>query len=65
MWHVIFILFSPSEQRGGGALPDFLFYYFFLVQQTTSGIGHRVKADLDCGTCGAHGGYDTPEVRDA
>ena len=30
---VIFILFSPNEQRGGGgggALPDFSFYYFFL-----------------------------------
>ena len=26
-----------------GALPDFLFSSFFPVQQTTSGIGHRVK----------------------
>ena len=43
-----FPLFSPNEQRGGGgggsgggALPVCLF--FFHVQQTTSGIGHRVK----------------------
>ena len=28
---------------GGGALPDFFFFFFFPVQQTTSGIGHRVK----------------------
>ena len=27
---------------GGGALPDFLFCYIFLIQQTTSGIGHRL-----------------------
>ena len=25
------------------ALPDFLFFIFFPVQQTTSGIGHRVQ----------------------
>ena len=45
MRRVIFILFSPNEGMGGGrgeALPDF-FVLFFLVQQTTSGIGHRVK----------------------
>ena len=37
--------FSPNEQGGGrgGALPDFLFCSLFPVQQTTSGIGHRVK----------------------
>ena len=29
--------------RGGGALPDFLFCSLFPVQQTPSGIGHRVK----------------------
>ena len=31
MRHVIFMLFSPNEQRGEerGALPDFFFYYFF------------------------------------
>ena len=28
---------------GGGMLPDFFFCSFFPVQQTTSGIGHRVK----------------------
>ena len=37
-------MFSPPyEQRGGGALPDFLLCYFFPVQQTTRGIGHRVS----------------------
>ena len=38
-------LFSPNEQRagvGGGAARLF-FVCFFPVQQTTSGIGHRVK----------------------
>ena len=38
---------SANEQRarggGGGALPDFFLFLFFPVQQTTSGIGHRVK----------------------
>ena len=45
MRHVICILFSPNEQRGGegGALPDFLFCSLFPVQQTTSGTGHHVK----------------------
>ena len=47
MRHVISILFPPNEQRGeggeGGALPDFLFCSLFPVQQTTSGIGHRIK----------------------
>ena len=40
-----FILFSPIEQRGvcGGGLPDFTFFSLFPVQQTTSGIGHRVR----------------------
>ena len=28
---------------GGGMLPDFFFCSLFPVQQTTSGIGHRVK----------------------
>ena len=28
---------------GGGMLPDFVFCSIFPVQQTTSGIGHRVK----------------------
>ena len=40
------VLLSPNEQRaegGGEALPDFFFFLFFPVQQTTSGIGHRVK----------------------
>ena len=40
--------FSPIEQcggvgGGGGMLPDFFFCSLFPVQQTTSGIGHRVK----------------------
>ena len=42
-----FIIFSPNEQRGGGgggALPDFIFFLSLLpFQQTSSGIGHRVK----------------------
>ena len=40
----VLFLFSPNEQRGGGkrALPDFIFI-FSPVQQTTSGIGHRVE----------------------
>ena len=42
----IYLFFSPNEQRargeGGGAARLFLFL-FFPVQQTTSGIGHRVK----------------------
>ena len=41
-----FYLFSPNEQCGGwggGMLPDFFFCSLFPVQQTTSGIGHRVK----------------------
>ena len=46
MRHVMFV-FIFSERAtlggGGGALPDFLFCYFFSVQQTMSGIGHRVK----------------------
>ena len=43
---ILFYLFSPNEQCGGwggGMLPDFLFCSIFPVQQTTSGIGHRVK----------------------
>ena len=38
--------FSERAARAGdgrGALPDFFFFFFFPVQQTTSGIGHRVK----------------------
>ena len=42
------ILFIFSERAvggvgGGGMLPDFFFCSLFPVQQTTSGIGHRVK----------------------
>ena len=34
---------STNEQCGGwGMLPDFFFCSLFPVQQTTSGIGHRV-----------------------
>ena len=49
---VNFILISPNEQCGGGegggegggiALLDFFYFHFSPVQQTTSGIGHRVK----------------------
>ena len=41
------MLFIFSERAvwgvgGGGMLPDFLFCSLFPVQQTTSGIGHRV-----------------------
>ena len=41
----LYLFFSPNEQRAGegeGALPDFFFLSSFPVQQTTSGIGHRV-----------------------
>ena len=44
--HFIYFLRPNSEGGvwgGGGMLPDFLFYSFVPVQQTTSGIGHRVK----------------------
>ena len=43
------ILFIFSERAvwgvggGGGMLSDFFFCSLFPVQQTTSGIGHRVK----------------------
>ena len=47
IFYFLFFIFSPNEQRagggGGGALPDFFLFLFFPVQQTTSGIGHRVK----------------------
>ena len=36
-------LFSPNERRGGGRCQTFSLFFFFPVQQTTSGIGHRVK----------------------
>ena len=40
-----FILFYPNEQRRveGAALPDVLFCSLFSVQQTTNGVGCRVK----------------------
>ena len=41
---------------GGGALPDFLFAFSFPVQQTTSGIGHRVKAPSAVSRRGFEGG---------
>ena len=49
--HVIFYLFLIFSERvarggggrGGGALTDLFFFLFFPVQQTTSGMGHRVK----------------------
>ena len=42
---LFFLFFSERAARGGGggALPDFFIFIFFPVQQTTSGIGHRVK----------------------
>ena len=50
IFNFYFFIFSPNEQRaggggggGGGALPDFFFFLFSPVQQTTSGIRHRVK----------------------
>ena len=47
MRRVIFFHFlrtSSAVEGGGRVLPDFLFsLIFFPVQQTTSGIGHRVK----------------------
>ena len=36
-----FVLLSPNEQRGGGALSDFIFCSTFLAQKTTGGIGHH------------------------
>ena len=42
----IYIIFSERAVwgvGGGGMLPDFFFCSLFPVQQTTSGIGHRVK----------------------
>ena len=36
--------FFPNGQRArGGGAASFFFLSFFTVQQTTSGIGHRVK----------------------
>ena len=51
MPRVVFILFyfSPNEQRGGGGgewgcvVRLFFSHFFTPVQQTTSGIGHRVN----------------------
>ena len=40
------LIFSERAAPGGegeGGLEDFFFLFFFPVQQTTSGIGHRVK----------------------
>ena len=34
---------DPTSYVGTIPLPDFFFFLFFPVQQTTSGIGHRVK----------------------
>ena len=49
IFYFLIFIFSPNEQRAGGgggggwcAARLFLFL-FFPVQQTTSGIGHRVK----------------------
>ena len=41
-----FLFFSEWAAQGGGgkgALPYFFYFLFFPVQQTTSGIGHRVN----------------------
>ena len=42
MRHVVLIHFLRTSSVGGGALPDFFFCSLFPVQQTRSGIGHRV-----------------------
>ena len=44
MRHVIFILFYPNEQRGGGCAARLFILLVFPVQQTTIRIGHRVKS---------------------
>ena len=44
---IFFVFFSPNEQRGGeggGGAARLFFFFFSPVQQTTSGIGHRVKS---------------------
>ena len=44
MRQVVFVLFSPNEQRGaggGGRRQTFSFCSLFPVQQTTGGIGPR------------------------
>ena len=38
-----FIFLRTSNARGGGRGAARLFFFFSPVQQTTSGIGHRVK----------------------
>ena len=38
-----FIISKRAAWGGGAALPDVLFCSLFPVQQTTSGIGYRVK----------------------
>ena len=48
MRRVFFILFYPYEQHGGrggggGCAARLFIFLFFPVQQTASGIGHRVK----------------------
>ena len=45
MRHVVFILFPPNEERGGEGVrcQTSSLLFSFPVQQTTSGIGHRVK----------------------
>ena len=40
---IYFLRTSSVGGGGGGMLPDFFFCSLFPVQQTTSGIGHRVK----------------------
>ena len=40
---IYFLRTSSVGVGGGGMLPDFFFCSLFPVQQTTSGIGHRVK----------------------
>ena len=45
-------------REGRGVLPDFLFYSFFLVQQTTSGIGHRVRYNSFFGLATQYAEYE-------
>ena len=40
----LYDFFFERAARGGGALPHLLCCSLFPVQQTTSGIGHRVKS---------------------
>ena len=40
---VIFLFYERAARRGRGGAARLFFFFFFPVQQTTSGIGQRVK----------------------